>query len=68
MWSIKRWSIGFVVYWDCRIAKTEDPFEPKLEDGLERQINEKVMEIIFLKIINLTIKLLPVIKRVFIEQ
>ena len=54
-----------MVYWDCRVAKTEDPFEPKLEDGLERQINEKVMEIIFLKIINLTIKLLPVIKRVF---
>lgn len=54
-----------MVYWDCRVAKTEDPFEPKLEDVLEKQIYEKVMEIIFLKIRNLTLKLLPVIKRVF---
>ena len=54
-----------MVYWDCRVAKTEDPIEPKLEDVLEKQIYEKVMEIIFLKIRNLTLKLLPVIKRVF---
>ena len=37
-----------MVYWDCRVAKAEDPFEPKLENGWEKQINEKVMEIIFL--------------------
>ncbi len=57
-----------MVYWDCRVTKTEDPFEPKLEDVLEKQIYEKVMEIIFLKIRNLTLKLLPVSKEYFVEQ
>ena len=32
------------------------------------QINEKVMEIIFLKIMDLTIKLLPINKTVLLEQ
>jgi len=31
-----------MVYWDCRVTKTEDPFEPKLEDALEKQIYDNM--------------------------